>query len=159
MKIVSLITHPHVVPNPDLCLSSEHKLRYFDEIRELSDPPIDSNTTTIFKAQKGSKDIVKIVHVTWSYKNTFCAQKYWLFLTISSLPCQSQPHIHKCTMTHVCDAADEEPGSAAPCLQAEECTCMHRGTVGNMRQRLIRNRRNCWSYFCFLCAHKIFSEN
>ncbi len=64
MKIVSLITHPLVVPNPDLCLSSEHKLRYFDEIRELSDPPIDSNTTTIFKAQKGSKDIVKIVHVT-----------------------------------------------------------------------------------------------
>ncbi len=27
-------------------------------------PPIDSNTTDTFKAQKGSKDIVKIVHVT-----------------------------------------------------------------------------------------------
>ncbi len=36
----------------------------FDEIRELSDPPIDSNTTTMFKAQKDSKDTVKIVHVT-----------------------------------------------------------------------------------------------
>ncbi len=30
MKILSLITHPHVVPNPlDLRSSSEHKLRYF----------------------------------------------------------------------------------------------------------------------------------
>ncbi len=27
-------------------------------------PCIDSNTTTTFKAQKGSKDIIKIVHVT-----------------------------------------------------------------------------------------------
>ncbi len=26
--------------------------------------PIESNTTDTFKAQKGSKDIVKIVHVT-----------------------------------------------------------------------------------------------
>ncbi len=30
MKIISLITHPRVVPNPsDLCSSSEHKLIYF----------------------------------------------------------------------------------------------------------------------------------
>ncbi len=27
---------------------------------------IDSNATTTFKAQKGSKDIIKIVHVTWT---------------------------------------------------------------------------------------------
>ncbi len=46
-------------------------------------------------------------------------------------------------MTYVCDAADEEPSSAAPCLQAEECTCMRRGTFGNMRQRLTRNIINC----------------
>ncbi len=32
----------------------------FDEIRELSYP----NATDRFKAQKGSKDIIKIVHVT-----------------------------------------------------------------------------------------------
>ncbi len=36
----------------------------FDEIREFSYPAIDINATTTFKAQKGSKDIVKIVHVT-----------------------------------------------------------------------------------------------
>ncbi len=31
MKMMSLITHPHVIPNPkDLCSSSEHKLRYFE---------------------------------------------------------------------------------------------------------------------------------
>jgi len=30
MKMMSLITHPHVIPNPkDLRSSSEHKLRYF----------------------------------------------------------------------------------------------------------------------------------
>ncbi len=38
-----------------------------------------SNVTSMFKPQKGSKDIVKIVHVTTvvlqSYENTFCAQK------------------------------------------------------------------------------------
>ncbi len=34
----------------------------FDLIWELSDP--DSNVATMFKAQKGSKGIVKIVHVT-----------------------------------------------------------------------------------------------
>jgi len=33
----------------------------FDEIQTLSDPPIDYNTITTFKAQKGSKGIVKIV--------------------------------------------------------------------------------------------------
>ncbi len=37
---------------------------FFYEIQELSDPVKDSNATTTFKAQKGSKDIVKIVHVT-----------------------------------------------------------------------------------------------
>jgi len=36
----------------------------FDEIRDLSDPSIDSNAITTFKAEKVSKDIVKIVHVT-----------------------------------------------------------------------------------------------
>ncbi len=46
----------------------EHNLYIFDEIRELSDPPIDSNVTTTFKAQKGSKDIVKIVNVTSVYR-------------------------------------------------------------------------------------------
>jgi len=30
MKILSSITHPHVVPNPqDFCSPSEHKLRFF----------------------------------------------------------------------------------------------------------------------------------
>ncbi len=36
----------------------------FDEIQELSDPPIDSKGPTTIKAQKLSKDIVKMVHVT-----------------------------------------------------------------------------------------------
>jgi len=36
----------------------------FDEIRELSGPTRDCNVIITFKAQKGSKDIVKIIHVT-----------------------------------------------------------------------------------------------
>ncbi len=36
---------------------------FCDEIRELYDPAEDSNATEKFKAQKGSKDIIKIVHV------------------------------------------------------------------------------------------------
>ncbi len=47
MIILSLITRSHVVPNP----------KYFIW------PCIDSKKTTTFKAQKGWKDIVKIVHV------------------------------------------------------------------------------------------------
>ncbi len=36
----------------------------FDEFRELSDPPIDSKDPNTIKAQKCSKDIVKIIQVT-----------------------------------------------------------------------------------------------
>ncbi len=36
----------------------------FDEIQELYEPCIDINATTRYKAQKGSKNIIKIVHVT-----------------------------------------------------------------------------------------------
>ncbi len=48
----------------DICSSSEHILRYFDEIWEFYYPDLDSKATTTFKAQKGSEDIIKIVHVT-----------------------------------------------------------------------------------------------
>ncbi len=65
MKILSLITHPHVVSNPwDLRSSSEHKLRYSDGIWELSDPPIDSKGPYTIKVQKRSKEMSKIIHMT-----------------------------------------------------------------------------------------------
>ncbi len=35
-----------------------------DAFRELSDPPIESKDPNTIKAQKHSKDIVKIIHVT-----------------------------------------------------------------------------------------------
>ncbi len=64
MKILSWITHPHVVPNlQDLCSSSEHKLRYFLCIPGALWPFIDSKDPYTIKAQKRSKDIVKIIHV------------------------------------------------------------------------------------------------
>ncbi len=63
MKILLLITHPHVIPNPqDLC-SLEHKLRYFWWNLSAFWTYIDSKGTTTVKAQKHSRDIVKIVHV------------------------------------------------------------------------------------------------
>ncbi len=43
---------------------SEHKLRYICWNPRAFWPSIDSNVTTMFKAQKESKDIIKIVHVT-----------------------------------------------------------------------------------------------
>ncbi len=43
------------------CSSSEHKLRYFGCNLRAFWPCIDSNTTDTFKAQKGIKDIIKIV--------------------------------------------------------------------------------------------------
>ncbi len=47
IKILSLITHPHVVPNlQDLHSSSEHKLKYFRSNQRIFWPGIDSNTTT-----------------------------------------------------------------------------------------------------------------
>ncbi len=65
MKMLSLITHHLVVSNQyDLRSSSEHKLRYFWWNPRAFWPCIDSNATETFKAQKGSKDIIKIVHVT-----------------------------------------------------------------------------------------------
>ncbi len=62
MKILSLSTHAHVVPN--ICSSSEHKWRYFWWIPRALWHPIDSKDPNMIKAQKRSKDIVKIIHVT-----------------------------------------------------------------------------------------------
>ncbi len=76
--------------------SLEHKLRYFDEIQAFW-PYMDSKGTTTFKAQKCSKDIMKIVmwHQWFNLSFTkiqvyFFVQrklKYWLYSTIYPLPC------------------------------------------------------------------------
>ncbi len=47
-----------------LSLSSEKKLRYFWWNPRAFWPCIDSNATTMFKAQKVIEDIIKTVHVT-----------------------------------------------------------------------------------------------
>ncbi len=56
MKILSLIT---LMLFQTRNSSSEHKLRYFWWNLRAFWPYIDSNATTTFKAQKGSKDIIK----------------------------------------------------------------------------------------------------
>ncbi len=70
IKILSLITHPHVVLLTQTCKTihfhsfMKHKLRYFWWNLRAFWPCIDRNATETFKVQKGSKYIVNIVHVT-----------------------------------------------------------------------------------------------
>ncbi len=113
-------------------LSSEHKLRFFWWNSSAFRLCIDCNAITTFKAQKGSKDVVKIVHVTSvvqatsqifnskeNKNNDFILQ--FLLLPVSLW------YVFMRVPWHVCGAAeagaqcsDVEPGCAAPCLQAEE---------------------------------------
>ncbi len=67
LKILSLITNSHVIPNPK-------DLRSFSEdVFELSDPPIetDRKDPNTIKAQKRSKDIVKLMHVPSVVQSSF----------------------------------------------------------------------------------------
>jgi len=77
--IIKGLVHPKIVINyspscrskpirPSFIFRTQIKI-FFDEIRQLSDLHIDCNVITTFKAQKGSKDIVKIVHVTIVVQN------------------------------------------------------------------------------------------
>ncbi len=88
--ILSLITHPCVVPNPqDLRSSSEHKSRYFWWILRALWPSIDSKDPYTIKAQKHSKEIRKILHVTsvfQSYENTFSVQRKQHNVRITLVP-------------------------------------------------------------------------
>ncbi len=70
-KYNSVINYSHVVPNPeDLCSSPDHKLRYFWWNPRAFWLSIDRKGPTTSKAQKGSKNIDKIVHVpTSNFKN------------------------------------------------------------------------------------------
>ncbi len=67
MKILSLITYPHVVPSKKLCLSSEHNLRYCGwkpgGLFFFFACPIDCPVNSTVKAQKRMKNIVRIVHL------------------------------------------------------------------------------------------------
>ncbi len=56
---MSFQTHKWNLPS-----SLEHQEIYFWWNPRAFWPCIDSNVTTTFKAQKGSKNIIKIVHVT-----------------------------------------------------------------------------------------------
>ncbi len=111
MKMMSLITHPHVVSNPqDLRSSSEHKLRYFRWNLRAFWASIDSNATETFPGPETYKNIVKIVHVTSVVhlnfiKNTSTRIRFvrkenkMTSFNYSSLLCQSPLHIHKSTTT------------------------------------------------------------
>jgi len=64
MKMMSLMTLPHVVPSPsDLRSSSEHSLRYF-RFSPRAFCPLEMCAYTVLVVQKGNKDIIKVVHVT-----------------------------------------------------------------------------------------------
>ncbi len=82
MKILSLITLPHVVPNPqDLRSSSERKLRCFWWNPRAFWPSIDSNAHNqgperYQEHQQNSPwDISGSIIILWSHENTFCVQR------------------------------------------------------------------------------------
>ncbi len=65
MKIPSLITPRHVVPNPsNIRSSSEHKLIYFWRMLIALRPSIDSQDPYTINIQKHLKEIGKIIHLT-----------------------------------------------------------------------------------------------
>ncbi len=81
MKILSLITHPHVVPNPqDRRSSSEHRLRYFWWNLRALRPSIDSKGPSMIKAQKRSKEIGKIIQNQGFNRNFTKLREYFLYV-------------------------------------------------------------------------------
>ncbi len=62
MKILSLINYPHIIQNSRPSFIFRTQIEIF--FMKSSQTSISRNTTDPFKAQKGSKDIVKKVHVT-----------------------------------------------------------------------------------------------
>ncbi len=65
MKILSLITPPHVIPKLMTIVHPwDTNYDIFDALRELSDPSIDSKDPYTIKARKRSKEMDKIIHVT-----------------------------------------------------------------------------------------------
>ncbi len=59
MKSMSLITKPHLIPNPKTSVHLKKANEdIFDEIGELSDPAQQRNATDPFKAQNPFKGIV-----------------------------------------------------------------------------------------------------
>ncbi len=63
MLILSLIAHHHVVPTRKTFIFGT-QIKIFLMKPESFLTCIDSNATSTFKVQTGSKDIVKIIHVT-----------------------------------------------------------------------------------------------
>ncbi len=62
--ILSLITHPHVIPNLFI-FRTQIKILWWNP--RAFWPFIDSNAADTFKAQKGSKDIINISGSTQGY--------------------------------------------------------------------------------------------
>ncbi len=77
MKILSLLTLISLQSRKTYS-SLEHKLRYFWWNLRAFWPSIDSNGTNMFKAQKGCKDIDKIVHVTSVVQPKWMKWEYFL---------------------------------------------------------------------------------
>ncbi len=64
---------------------------------------------------------------------------------------------------YACDAADVgtvEPGCTLACLQAEECTGMHRDTAVNAHQRLTEEKESLNKFIIFVFfTHKVCSHS
>ncbi len=75
-KILSWITHPHVVPNPLRNINED----IFAEFWELSNPPTDRIVITTINVQKRSKEISKIIHVSSGVQPSFYTATRILFI-------------------------------------------------------------------------------
>ncbi len=82
MKILSFITHPHDVPNPqDLRSSSEHILRYFWWNLRAFWPYRNQGSYHVQGPERYQKHLqnspcaISLTVILWSYENTVCAQK------------------------------------------------------------------------------------
>ncbi len=117
-------------------------------------PCIYSEGTTMFKAQKGIKDIVKIVHVTSVVQSNFI-QQFLLFCV--SVCAHSREYHNACGCIPL--IANKVQGIWILLQNAgssiSSTTCMCHGTLVNTYRRLTGRRRNCWIMSFFV--HKMYS--
>ncbi len=63
-KFCDLITYPHVVPKPSFIFGGQIKIFLMKSESSLTLHRVTEMQVKCFMAQKGSKDIIKLVHVT-----------------------------------------------------------------------------------------------
>ncbi len=153
MKIMSLITHPHVRS------SLEHKLIYFCWNPRAFWPSIDSNTTDTFKTQMWHQWFILNFMKLWEY--FLCVKK--IFSAVSVCDARSRENHNGYESLPLLRNKSQHiwvlhlsTGSCISSIASMLC-----GTLVNVWRRLTWKRRNCWIevvIFVFF-AHKKYSHS